>query len=110
MLTADAAIHATLVGTWPALPLNGVILAHEAAASKIRAADVNRALMDAQLATLRMIANALTSLELLLDMLLIRMDLVHLCAYLDTVNRLVILRWGYGHPNGHVLSLSLIHI
>ena len=56
-------VHAPLVGTWPALPLSCMISAHEATAPEVFAADINGALMDAQVWALWVIAHTLAALD-----------------------------------------------
>ena len=47
-----------LVGTAPAIPLGGVLLAHDSSAADVLAAKVNVALIDAHVSTVRLIAHA----------------------------------------------------
>ena len=108
MIAADAAVKAPLVGPGPALPLSSVILAHQAIAAKIFAADMDRALMDAQVATLCVVAQALTSLDPIdPSVSVLRVTWMNLVRpVINTVDRLVVLS-GYRHANGHVLLLGI---
>ena len=105
MVAADAAINAPLIGPRPALPLHCMILAHQATAAKIFAADMDRALMDSQVAALWVVAHALTTFETIYPCVsVLRVTWMNLVrSVINTVDRLVVVLRSHRHADGHVL-------
>ena len=100
VLAAHMTVHAPLVGAWPALPLGCMISAHEATAAEVFAADINGALMDAQVAALRVIAHTLATLDTIHGP---RLTLMMARSNLNIVDvHLIILRHIDGHTDGHI--------
>ena len=63
MLDAHLVVPAVLVGSAPALPLGGVLFAHEASAADVIAADPHCASMSAQVLAVRIEAESVASLN-----------------------------------------------